>query len=76
MPDLPYSGRMGTWLKNRKSYALYRMRLAIERSAGASSAAAQQKSQRWAVAWGMLAGIRVPGARPRLRRINLHGATR
>lgn len=65
---------MGTLRKNRKSYALYRMRLAIERGARAESAAAQEKCQRWVVAWSMLAGLRLPGAKPRLRRINLHGA--
>jgi hypothetical protein len=65
---------MGTRQKDRKHYALYRMRLAIERGARAQSVAAQEKSQRWAVAWGMLAGIRATGARPRLRRINLRDA--
>ncbi len=64
---------MGTLQKSRKSYALYRMRLAIERGAQAESAVAQEKSQRWAVAWGMIAGIRLPGSKLRLRRINLHG---
>ncbi len=65
---------MGTVQKNRKNYALYRMRLAIERGARAQSVIVQEKCQRWVVAWGMLAGIRNPGARPRLRRISLRGA--
>jgi hypothetical protein len=49
------------------------MRLAIERGARARSAIAQEKSQRWAAAWGMIAGIRVPGAKTRLRRVSLRG---
>jgi hypothetical protein len=65
---------MGTAYKDRKNYALYRMRLAIERGARARSAIAQEKSQRWVVAWGMIAGIRAPRAKPRLRRISLRGA--
>lgn len=42
---------------NTKSYAMYRMALALGRAINAHSATEKDRASRWAGAWGMLAGI-------------------
>ena len=42
----------------RKSYALHRMSLAIDRAMRATSSAEKNAARRWAAAWGLIAGIR------------------
>ena len=47
----------------KKSYALKRMVISLERAIAASSDAAKDKASRWAAAWGYFAGITSPGIR-------------
>ncbi|WP_449405948.1 hypothetical protein [Massilia phosphatilytica] len=50
-----------------------RMSLALQRAAAARPLGpATDRALRWAAAWGLLAGIRTPHVRIRLRRTTLH----
>ncbi len=51
--------------QSRKSYALHRMSLAIDRAMRSRSSFEKNTAMRWASAWGMVAGIRSPSARLR-----------
>ena len=45
----------------RKSYAMQRMTLAIERAIERDSSKEKERAARWAAAWGLLCGIRSEG---------------
>lgn len=45
----------------RKSYAMRRMTLAIERAIRSSNRKEKERASRWAAAWGLLCGIRTEG---------------
>ncbi len=49
----------------RKSYAMHRMSLAIDRAMRAQSTVEKYAAMRWASAWGLVAGIRSSQARLR-----------
>jgi len=58
----------------RKLYAMQRMSAALNRAAAARPFGPEtDRALRWAAAWGMSAGIRVPNTRVRLRRGTLLG---
>jgi hypothetical protein len=64
---------MGTRISDRKLYAMKRMSLALQRAAAARPLGpSTDRALRWAAAWGLLAGIRTPRTRIRLRRTTLH----
>lgn len=46
---------------SRKSYAMRRMTLAIERAIKRPSSKDKERAARWAAAWGLLCGIRTEG---------------
>jgi len=55
---------------------MHRMAIALRRAAAARPfGPATDRALRWASAWGMAAGIRVPGCHPRLRRDTLIGVS-
>jgi hypothetical protein len=59
----------------RKLYAMRRMSLALQRAAGTRPfGKATDQALRWATAWAMLAGIRIPHTSLRLRRDTLIGS--
>ena len=49
----------------RKSYAMHRMALAIERAIQGATSKEKERAARWAAAWGLLCGIKTPAARLR-----------
>ncbi len=51
--------------QQRKSYAMYRMSMAIDRAMRAVSPAEKNLAMRWASAWGLMAGIRSSSVRLR-----------
>lgn len=51
--------------QERKSYAMYRMSMAIDRAMRSASPAEKNLAMRWASAWGLMAGIRSASARLR-----------
>jgi len=58
----------------KKIYAMQRMAAALRRAAAARPfGPATDRALRWSAAWGMAAGIRVPGCHLRLRRNTLIG---
>jgi hypothetical protein len=58
----------------KKIYAMQRMAIALRRAAAARPFGPDtDRALRWATAWGMAAGIRVPSCRLRLRRGTLVG---
>jgi hypothetical protein len=64
---------MAAPVSNRKLYAMKRMSLALQRAAAARPLGpTTDRALRWASAWGLLAGIRTPRTRIRLRRTTLH----
>jgi hypothetical protein len=64
---------MAAPISNRKLYAMKRMSLALQRAAAARPLGpTTDRALRWAAAWGLLAGIRTPRTRIRLRRTTLH----
>jgi hypothetical protein len=63
---------MAASISNRKLYAMKRMSLALQRAAAARPLGpTTDRSLRWATAWGLVAGIRTPRTRIRLRRTTL-----
>jgi len=55
-------------------YAMRRMSVALQRAAAARPLGPEtDRALRWATAWGMVAGIRTPQSRVRLRRSVLAG---
>lgn len=52
----------------KKSYALQRMALSIDRAIAAPSRKAKERAARWAAAWGMLGGIKT--RKVRLKRLD------
>ncbi|VXC77429.1 conserved hypothetical protein [Massilia sp. 9I] len=60
----------------RKLYAMQRMSAALNRASAARPFGPEtDRALRWAAAWGMSAGIRVPHTRVRLRRDTLVGVS-
>ena len=60
----------------RKLYAMQRMSAALNRASAARPFGPEtDRALRWAAAWGMSAGIRVPHTRVRLRRDTLKGVS-
>ena len=60
----------------RKLYAMQRMSAALNRASAARPFGPEtDRALRWAAAWGMSAGIRVPHTRVRLRRDTLLGVS-
>jgi len=60
----------------KKIYAMHRMAIALRRAAAARPfGPATDRALRWASAWGMAAGIRVPGCHLHLRRDTLIGVS-
>ena len=49
----------------RKSYAMHRMALAIERAIQGATSKEKERAARWAAAWGLLCGIKTPAVRLR-----------
>ena len=65
---------MAVPVSDRKLYAMKRMSLALQRAAAARPLGpATDRALRWATAWGIVAGIRTPRTRIRLRRTTLGG---
>ena len=63
-------------ISSKKLYAMQRMSAALRRAAAARPfGAATDQALRWAAAWGMCAGIRVPNSRLRIRRDTLVGVS-
>jgi hypothetical protein len=61
-------------VSDRKLYAMKRMSLALQRAAAARPLGpATDRALRWAAVWGVVAGIRTPRTRVRLRRTTLGG---
>jgi hypothetical protein len=61
-------------VSDRKLYAMKRMSLALQRAAAARPLGpTTDRALRWAAAWGVVAGIRTPRTRIRLRRTTLVG---
>jgi len=68
---------MAVPVSNRKLYAMKRMSVALQRAAEARPLGpATDQALRWAAAWGVVAGIRTPHTRIRLRRTTLRGVCR
>jgi len=66
---------MSRIVSNKKLYAMQRMSDALKRAAAARPFGPDtDRALRWAAAWGMVAGIRTPHARLRLRRDTLVGS--
>jgi len=64
---------MASPISDRKLYAMKRMSLALQRAAAARPLGpTTDRALRWATVWGMVAGIRTPQMRIRLRRTTLH----
>lgn len=60
----------------RKLYAMQRMSAALNRASAARPFGPEtDRALRWAAAWGMSAGIRIPHTRVRLRRDTLIGVS-
>lgn len=60
----------------KKLYAMQRMSAALKRASAARPFGPDtDRALRWAAAWGMSAGIRVPHTRVRLRRDTLLGVS-
>jgi hypothetical protein len=49
----------------RKSYAMHRMALALDRAIALRTGAQKERAARWAAAWGLLCGIQTQGVRLR-----------
>jgi hypothetical protein len=65
---------MAVPVSNRKLYAMKRMSLALQRAAAARPLGpSTDRALRWAAVWGVVAGIRTPRTRIRLRRTTLVG---
>jgi hypothetical protein len=63
---------MAAPISDRKLYAMKRMSLALQRAAAARPLGpTTDRALRWATAWGVVAGIRTPRMRIRLRRTTL-----
>jgi hypothetical protein len=60
----------------RKSYAMRRMTLAIERAITRPSRMEKERAARWAAAWGLLCGIRTEGVNLRACDVQAHSASR
>lgn len=58
----------------RKSYAMHRMAVAIERAIEARTGKEKERAARWAAAWGLLCGIRTSRVRLRSSEVKPHGA--
>jgi hypothetical protein len=59
-------------ISDRKLYAMKRMSLALQRAAAARPLGpTTDRALRWATVWGLVAGIRTPHMRIRLRRTTL-----
>ena len=68
---------MGTRISDRKLYAMKRMSLALQRAAAARPLGpTTDRALRWATVWGLVAGIRTPRMRIRLRRTTLYSGRR
>ena len=67
---------MAKEISPKKIYAMHRMAIALRRAAAARPfGPATDRALRWASAWGMAAGIRVPGCHLHLRRDTLIGVS-